>query len=481
MTMTDWLKTVDEFLWGPGTLSLLLGTGIFLTIRTRFFPWRNLGYALRTVLSRDARQAGQGEVSPFSALMTALAATIGTGNIVGVATALVAGGPGALVWMEISALFGMATTCSECMLAVKFRRRNRRGEWSGGPMYVMRDGLGLGRLGAVMGGLFAFFAVCASFGIGGMTQSNSISGALNSVCSLSPQTTGMVVAALSLLTILGGIRSISKVSAVLVPAMAVFYLLSGLIVILGNWEQLPAGILAIFRCAFSPRAAAGGAAGAITASMLDAARWGIARGVFSNEAGMGSAAIAASAAGGSPVRQGCISMTGPFFDTIVICTVTGLAICTSGVLGTLDAAGNPVDGAALTIMAFRTVLGPLGGGFISAAIVLFAFSSILGWEYQGEKAFEYLFGTRRLLVYRLLFALAVFWGAVEQLDVVFRLSDICNALMCIPNLLSLLILSGTVVRDIRAFQRKIPRSPRRFSSRSPRISPASSRKAAGKS
>lgn len=481
--MTDWLKTVDEFLWGPGTLALLLGTGIFLTIRTRFFPWRNLGYALRTVLSRDARQAGQGGVSPFSALMTALAATIGTGNIVGVATALVAGGPGALVWMEISALFGMATICSECMLAVKFRRRNRRGEWSGGPMYVMRDGLGLGRLGAVMGGLFAFFAVCASFGIGGMTQSNSISGALNSVCSLSPKAIGMAVAALSLVTILGGIRSISKVSAVLVPAMAVFYLLSGLVVILGNREQLPAEILTIFRCALSPRAAAGGAAGAITASMLDAARWGIARGVFSNEAGMGSAAIsAASAAGGNPVRQGCLSMTGPFFDTIVICTVTGLAICTSGVLGALDASGSPVDGAALTILAFRTVLGHLGGDFISAAIVLFAFSSILGWEYQGEKAFEYLFGTRRLPVYRVLFALAVFWGAVEQLEVVFRLSDICNALMCIPNLLCLLILSGTVAHDIRAFQREADRSRRRASPAVLTVfSPAKVRKAGRKS
>lgn len=460
--MTDWLKAVDEFLWGPGTLSLLLGTGVFLTIRTRFLPWRNLGYALRSVLSRDARRAGQGEVSSFSALMTALAATVGTGNIVGVATALVAGGPGALVWMEISALFGMATKFSECMLAVKFRRRNRRGEWSGGPMYVMRDGLGLGRLGAAMGSLFALFAVCASFGIGGMTQSNSISGALYSVFAVSPKATGLAVSLLSLLVILGGIRSISRVSTAVVPAMAVFYLLSGLAVILGSWDQLPAGILLILRSALSPRAAAGGTAGAVTASLLDAARWGIARGVFSNEAGMGSAAIsAASASGGSPVRQGYINMTGTFFDTIVICTVTGLAICASGVLGTADAAGLPVDGAALTILAFRTVLGPLGGGFVSISIVLFAFSTILGWEYQGEKAFEYLFGTRWLLAYRLLFALAVFWGAVEQLDVVFRLSDICNALMCAPNLLCLLILSGTVARDMQAFQREISHPRRR--------------------
>ncbi len=459
--MTDCLKTIDEFLWGPGTLTLLLGTGIFLTVRTRFLPWRNLGYALRSVLSREARQAGRGEVSPFSALMTALAATIGTGNIVGVATALVAGGPGALVWMELSALFGMASKFSECMLAVKFRRRDRWGQWFGGPMYVMRDGLGLGRLGAAMGGLFAFFAVCASFGIGGMTQSNAISGALRGVSAVSPRAIGLTVAGLSLLVILGGIRGISRVSTAVVPAMAVLYLFSGLAVILGNWENLPAGIASILRCALSSRAMAGGAAGTVTASMLDAARWGIARGVFSNEAGMGSAAISAASAGGSPVQQGYINMTGAFFDTMVICTVTGLAICSSGVLGTLDAAGAPVDGAALTILAFRTVLGPLGGGFVSISVVLFAFSSILGWEYQGETAFTYLFGSRCLPVYRVLFILAVFWGAVEQLDVVFRLSDICNALMCLPNLLSLLLLSGTVAHDIRAFQGQVARSRRR--------------------
>lgn len=456
MTLKTALETIDALLWGPGTLALLLGTGIFLTLRTRFLPWRNLGYALRSALGREARQAGADGVSPFSALMTALAATVGTGNIVGVATALVAGGPGALVWMELSALFGMATKFSECMLAVKFRRKNRRGEWSGGPMYVMRDALGPGHLGGVMGGLFALFAVCASFGIGSMTQANSISGALRSVFAVPVRVTGPVVSVLSLLVILGGIRSISRVSSVVVPAMALFYLLSGVAVILGNLARLPAAVLTIFRCAFSPRSALGGAVGTLTASGLDAARWGVSRGVFSNEAGMGSAAIsAASAATGSPVRQGYINMTGTFFDTIVICTVTGLAICCSGVLGTLDTAGNPVDGAALTILAFRTVLGPLGAGFVSIAIVLFAFSSILGWEYQGEKAFEYLFGTRWLLLYRLLFALAALWGAVEQLDVVFLLSDLCNALMCMPNLLSLLLLSGTVAREIHAFQLEI--------------------------
>ena len=360
MTFAACVQALDRFLWGPGTLLLLLGTGIFLTLRTRFLPWRNLGRALASVLSREARRGGADGVSPFSALMTALAATIGTGNIVGVATALTAGGPGALVWMELSALFGLSTKCAECLLAVKFRRKNARGEWCGGPMYVLRDALG-GRPGAVLGTLFAVFAVCASFGIGSMTQAGSIAGALDAAFSVPSPITGAVTACLALAVILGGIRSIAKVSARLVPAMAVFYLAAALAVILGNWERLPAAVGMIFRSAFSLQAVSGGAAGTVTASLLDAARWGVARGVFSNEAGLGSAAIsAASAANTSPARQGYISMTGTFFDTLVICTVTGLAICCSGTLGTPDSTGQPVNGAALSILAFRTVLGASG-------------------------------------------------------------------------------------------------------------------------
>lgn len=457
MTFAAWIKAADRLLWGPGTLALLLGTGIYLTLRTRFLPWRNLGYALRTVLSREARTrpAGSGDVSPFSALMTALAATIGTGNIVGVATALVAGGPGALVWMEISALFGLATKFSECMLSVRYRRRNSRGEMSGGPMYVLQSGVGR-RLGAALGGAFSLFAVLASFGIGSMTQANSIASALHTAFHVPPRVTGLAVAALSLLIILGGIRSISRVSSVVVPVMALGYLAAGILVILGNFQYLPAGILTIFRCAFSPQAAAGGAAGAAAASLLNTVRCGVSRGVFSNEAGMGSAAIsAASAATNSPVRQGYINMTGTVFDTLVICTVTGLAICCSGVLGAADASGALLNGAALTIAAFETVLGPLGGILISAAIALFAFSTILGWEYQGEKAFEYLCGTRRILLYRVLFCLAALVGAVVEVEVAFDLSDIFNALMCIPNLVCLLLLSGTVAREMNAFQRTI--------------------------
>lgn len=451
----EWLRAADDVLWGPGTLALLVGTGVFLTVRTDFLPWRNLGYALRTALGRESRTAARdGDVSPFAALMTALAATIGTGNIVGVATALVVGGPGALVWMEVSALFGLSTKLAECLLAVKFRRRNRRGEMSGGPMYVMRDGLELGRLGAALGGAFALFAVCSSFGIGGMAQANSISGALEASFGIPAAVTGPVTAGLALAVILGGVRGVARVSAGLVPLMAALYLGAALAVLWCCRENLPAGIAAIFRCALSPRAAAGGGAG----TLMNAVRWGVARGVFSNEAGMGSAGIsAASAATDSPARQGYISMTGAFFDTCVVCTLTGLVICCSGALGTVDGAGRAVDGAALTILAFRSALGPVGGWLVSVSIVLFAFTSILGGAYHGEKAFEYLFGTRRLLLYRTAFALAVLLGSAAELETVFRFSDVCNALMCFPNLLCLLLLSGTVTRELRAFQREVRR------------------------
>ena len=442
------VAALNDFLWGPGTLALFLGTGLFLTLRTRFLPWRNLGWALRSALGREARQnRHSGDISPFSSLMTLLAATIGTGNIVGVATALAAGGPGALVWMELSALLGLSTMFSECLLAVKFRRVNARGQFSGGPMYVLRDGLGWRRLGS----LFALLAVTASFGIGCMTQSNSIAEALRVSFDAPALPCGIVIALLAFAVFLGGVGRISSVSAVVVPATAVLYLAAGIAVILGNLEALPTALSVMLHDAFSPRAAAGGFAGS---AMAHAARWGIARGVFSNEAGLGSAAISAAAASTDhPARQGYISMTGVFFDTMVVCTVTGLAICCSGALD------SGADGAALTILAFQSGLGKAGGIFVSLSVTLFAFATILGWEYQGEKAFEFLFGTRYLLVYRALFAAAAAWGAVQQVDAVFRLSDICNALMCLPNLLCLLALSGLVAREARSFQAAIHPKP----------------------
>ena len=320
---------IDSFVWGPVMLVLLVGTGIFLTVRLRFLPWRNLGYALHSVLSKEARtkKRGTGDVSPFSALMTALAATIGTGNIIGVATAMFSGGPGALVWMWISACFGLTSKFSECMLAIKYREVNEKGEMSGGPMYTMKNAFKNKTFGKTMGFLFALLSVLASFGIGNMTQANSIAGSVTEAFSIPAWITGIILTVLALAIILGGITSISKVSSVVVPGMAIFYVIAGLIVIVGNWQNIPNGLYMIFGMAFNPQAIGGGVLGTITVSVMNSIRYGVARGVFSNEAGLGSAAITAAAATtDDPVRQGYINMTGTFFDTIVVCSITGIAI-----------------------------------------------------------------------------------------------------------------------------------------------------------
>ena len=479
--LSNVISAIDDFVWGPVMLVLLVGTGIYLTFRTRFLTWRNLGYALKSTLSKEARtkSRGEGDVSPFSALTTALAATIGTGNIVGVATAMVSGGPGALVWMWISAAFGLTSKFSECMLAlvllfhytlvgltskfsecmlaIKYREVNEKGEMSGGPMYTMKKGIKNKKLGAVLAWLFAFFAVVASFGIGNMTQGNSISGALKATFNVPTWLSGIIITVLALLIIVGGIKSISKVSSVVVPVMAIFYVICGLIVIIGNISNLPAGLAMIFKMAFSVKAVGGGMCGTIVASMMNAMRYGVARGVFSNEAGMGSAAITAAAATtDNPVRQGYINMTGTFWDTIVVCTITGLAIASSGVLGMTDAGGDYLTGSDITIAAFKTVLGTGGVWLVTIGITLFAFSTILGWEYHGEKAFEYLLGTHRFnMIYRVIFSLVAYIGCTQTLSLVWNFSDIANALMAIPNLICMLLLSGEIASDIKKFQPEI--------------------------
>ncbi|MDE7053096.1 MAG: sodium:alanine symporter family protein [Lachnospiraceae bacterium] len=549
-SLTNVLNIVDDFVWGPVMLVLLVGTGIFLTIRTKALCWRNLPYAIKSVLSKEARQKkGDGDVSPFSALTTALAATIGTGNIVGVATAMVSGGPGALVWMWISAAFGITSKFSECMLAIKYRETNEKGEMSGGPMYTMKKAFKNKTLGSALGWLFALFAVLASFGIGNLTQANSISTALKSTFDVPYTVTGIIITVLALLIIIGGIKSISKISQVVVPLMAVFYIIAGMVVIIGNISNVPSGVAMIFKMAFSFKAVGGGLCGGIVASMMQALRFGVARGVFSNEAGMGSAAITAAAATtNDPVRQGYINMTGTFWDTIVVCTITGLCIASSGVLGTTDTAatgnyaytedaatgkssisitskedditkttlyyaeltsednktilelknsednkeiclskntdnasntitgtwtdlaGNEyifgddfsyeyktlTEGSALTIKAFKTVLGGAGGWLVCIGITLFAFSTILGWEYHGEKAFEYIFGTHKFnIFYRIFFSLIAYIGATTTLEIAWKFSDIANALMAIPNLICLLALSGVVAEEIERFQKVI--------------------------
>ncbi len=546
---SDILVCIDDFVWGPAMLFLLVGTGIFLTIRTKALCWRNLPYALKSVLSKEARKkTGDGDVSPFSALTTALAATIGTGNIVGVATAMVSGGPGALVWMWISAAFGLTSKFSECMLAIKYREVNEKGEMSGGPMYTMKKGFKHKKFGAGMGWLFAFFAVIASFGIGNLTQANSISSALNSTFSVPVEVTGVIITILALLIIIGGIKSISKVSQVVVPLMALFYIIAGVVIIIGNISNVPAGVAMIFKMAFSFEAIGGGLCGSLVASMTQALRFGVARGVFSNEAGMGSAAITAAAASTTdPVKQGYINMTGTFWDTIVVCTITGLCIASSGVLGSTDTVGKGyyeynasaneitlslkedselvettydvdfsnkevatltltpdegdaivltndeldsftgegtwydaskneyifskdgsleykevVIGSALTIAAFETILGEPGGWLVCIGIALFAFSTILGWEYHGEKAFEYLFNTHKFnIVYRVFFSLIVYLGATTTLKIAWNFSDIANALMAIPNLICLLAMSGVIAKELDRYQEVIKSEKRK--------------------
>lgn len=450
------LQKIDDVVWGPVMLVLLVGTGIFLTVRLEFRPWRNLGHALKMVTSKEARtkNRGSGDITPFSALMTALAATIGTGNIVGVATAMVLGGPGALVWMWISALFGLSTKFSECMLALKYREVNENGEMSGGPMYTMKHAFKNKKFGKIMGVLFALFTVFASFGIGNLTQANSISDALNNTFNIPLWITGVVIMLLVLVIIVGGIKSISNISSVVVPLMALFYVVGGLIVICGNYRNVPAGVASIFKMAFGGNAVAGGVSGTIMVSMMQSIRWGVARGVFSNEAGLGSAAITAAAATTDhPVRQGYINMTGTFFDTIVVCTITGLVIASSGALGTVNASGELITGSALTILAFTSVLGEVGGILVSIAIALFAFSTIIGWEYHGEKAFEYLVkNPKYCLIYRLIFTAITYVGATTALKIVWNFADIMNGLMAIPNLISLVALSGVIAKEVKDYE-----------------------------
>lgn len=454
--MNQIVGDIDSFVWGPVMLCLLVGTGIYLTAYLNFRTWRNLPYAMKSVFSREARKTnrGSGDVSPFSALMTALAATIGTGNIVGVATAMFAGGPGALVWMWVSACFGLTTKFSECMLGFKFREVNAKGEMKGGPMFTMKNGFKNKRAGLFMGFLFAMFTVIASFGIGNMTQANSITTAVSATFGFSNEIIGIVLTVLTLAVIVGGITSISRVSSLVVPGMAVFYIAAGLLCIALNFENIPHGLYLIFMMAFDPAAVEGGVVGTITVSVMNAVRFGVARGCFSNEAGLGSAAISAAASTtDDPARQGYVSMTGTFIDTIIVCTITGLTIASSGVLGTVGPDGKPLAGVELTMAAFSTHIGTAGSWIVSIGIMLFAYSTILGWEYNGEKAWEYLWGTHTYnIIYRLAFSLVVYVGATQTLDLVWNLSDIANALMAIPNLISMLILAPVIKEEVLRFE-----------------------------
>ncbi|MFS0674607.1 alanine/glycine:cation symporter family protein [Ornithinibacillus sp. 179-J 7C1 HS] len=434
--MEDLIGQISDFVWGPPTLILIVGTGIYLTLRLGFLQIRALPYALRLAFSPAKQDKNsKGDISHYQALTTAMAATIGTGNIVGVATAVVLGGPGAVFWMWITALFGMATKYAEAILAVKYRVENSKGEMSGGPMYYLEKGLKAKWLGV----LFAIFGACAAFGIGNMVQANSVSDALNSSFSIPTWVTGLVLTVLAALVIIGGIKSIGKVTAFFVPIMALFYVLGGLVIIVMNLDIVPAAIGLIFSDAFTASAVGGGLLGTVI-------RYGVARGVFSNEAGLGSAPIAAAAAKTDyPGRQALVSMTQVFIDTIIVCSITGITIVMA------DLAGSGLEGGPLTQASFAAFLGDWGGYIVTIGIVLFAFSTLVGWSYYGEKCFSYLFNDKVVPVYRIIFVIAIFWGSVQTLDLVWSISDVMNALMAIPNLIGLLGLSGVVVYETKKF------------------------------
>ncbi len=441
--MMDIIAAVDNFLWGYLLVFLLLGVGIFLTFVLRGLQFKQLGPALYLALIKRKEETDEGDISHYQALMTALAATVGTGNIVGVATAIAAGGPGALFWMWITALFGMATKYSEALLGVKYRHVDAAGERSGGPAFYLTNGIG-GPLGRILGILFALFAAIAAFGIGNMVQSNATATQINNVVPAIPKwTIGIVLMVLAGAVILGGIKSIGRFTGFFVPFMALFYILGATVVLLINIDRVPAAIGLVISDAFTGTAATGGFLGAGVAAAI---RFGVARGLFSNESGLGTGGIAAAAAQTtSPVRQALVSMTQTFIDTIVICSFTGLAIITTGVWTESDDPGE------LTQLAFGESVGTIGPAFIAVGLAFFAFSTVLGWAYYGERNMEYLFGRIAVTPYRIIFIIAIFIGTVRELEGLFLLSDLMNGLMALPNLVGLLLLSGIVVRETRLY------------------------------
>lgn len=433
------METLSGWVWGPYMLVLIVGTGVFLTFRLLFWQFRMLPLAFKQVFGKHEHDNHEGDISHFASLMTALSATIGTGNIAGVATACVLGGPGAVFWMWMTAFFGMATKYGEGVLAVKYRIKNEKGEMNGGPMYYIERGLKWKWLAVI----FALFGTLASFGIGSSVQSNTVALAVENSLGIETWLTGIVITIFSALVILGGIKSISKASSLIVPIMAIVYILGGLIIILTNLELVLPALKLIITYAFTGEAAVGGAVGA-------AIRYGVARGVFSNEAGMGSAPIAAAAAKTDhPARQGLVSMTGTFFDTIVVCSITGIVL----VMGYIMAGNSFGDqtGAVLTISAFDKLLPGVGGWIVTFGIIFFAYSTILGWCYYGEKCCSYLLGEKFVLLYRLIYIASVFVGCVATLDLVWLFADTFNGLMAVPNLIALLLLSGVIAKESKDF------------------------------
>lgn len=442
--MLEILNEIDAFVWGPPLLVLLVGTGILLTFRLKLLQVFKLPQALGLIFS--AKNDGSGDVNSFKALCTALAATVGTGNIVGVATAIKAGGPGALFWMWLAAFFGMATKYSECLLAVKYRTVDANGNISGGPMYYIENGLG--KKYKPLAVMFAVFGVlCAYFGIGTFAQVNSIVEITQISAGIPVVYTGIALTVVVAAVTIGGLKSIATVAAKVVPAMALLYFLTTVGIMIVFADQVPAAIATVLNSAFTPTAAQGGFLGA---TVMLAMRSGVARGVFSNESGLGSAPIVAAAAKTKwAAEQGLISMTGTFIDTIIICTLTGLSLVVSGVWC------GPLNGAAMTESAFTMAFPAFGSLLLLVGLVLFAFTTILGWNYYGERCVEYLMGVKAILPYRIIFICLIACGPFLKLEEIWVLADIVNGLMAIPNLIALIALSGVVVAETKAYQKHL--------------------------
>ncbi len=431
-------------------LLLLLGNGIYLTFALKGLQFRYLPYALKLVLFPDNKKekGAEGDISNFESLMTALAASIGIGNIAGVATAIAVGGLGSIFWMWVMALIGMATKYAEAILAVKYRTVDARGEMSGGPMYFIEHGLGWKWLASS----FAFFGAIAAFGGGNMIQANSVAAVMESMFQIDPWITGIVLAVITGAILIGGIKSIGKIASYLVPFMAVFYICGGCLILAMSYDRIPGAILSIIQHAFTGQAAIGGFAGS---TLMLALQVGLSRGLMTSEAGLGTASIAAAAAKtNEPGRQAMVSMTGSFIATIILCSVTGLVLAVTGVLGTLGADGKALTGATMTTVAFQSVI-PWGGYIVTIGLILFALTTIVGWAYYGEKCLEYLIGSRAVVVYRIIFTLVVIPGSVLDLEVVWKIADITNGLMAYPNLIGLTFLSGVVISETRSFLKTV--------------------------
>lgn len=441
------LLDIKNWVWGPPLLALLLGTGVYLTLVLKGVQFRYLWYAIKQVFARQQDNA-EGDISHFEALMTSLAGAIGTGNIVGVATGLAVGGLGSLFWMWVTAFLGMATKYGESLLAVKYRTIDDRGEMSGGPMQYMEKGLGW--KGTAL--LFAFLASIAAIGTGNLVQVNAIAETVGKISGVDPLITGIVVAVLVGLILVGGVKSIGHVAGVLVPLMALFYLIAGLAIVAMHLDKVPEAFALIISSAFSGQAAAGAFAGS-TAMM--AVQWGVSRSVFSNEAGLGISSIAAAAAKtDSAPRQAMITMTGALISTVIVCTITGLVLAVTQVIGMANQAGQQLNGASMAIEAFSSSL--TGGAYVvSIGLILFAFSTIIAWGYYGEKCFEYIFGERAIPFYRLLFTVIVIPGAILKMEVVWLIADIFNGLMTIPNLIALVALSKVISTETEIFLKTV--------------------------